>query len=127
MVLVLLNLTVNNCNLKRDQPGKEKHSLSYLGFFLVTACILLQEVNAILGEKLSAEDEEEVLAEFENLESQVCLFMMQLLLLKLSSFIFLQLYAPSFDNTITALLSPFQLITTNHLNFPTGLYFPFFV
>ncbi|KAG6660623.1 vacuolar protein sorting-associated protein 20 homolog 2-like [Carya illinoinensis] len=31
------------------------------------------EINAILGEKLSAEDEEEVLAEFENLESQIIL------------------------------------------------------
>ncbi|XP_031090891.1 vacuolar protein sorting-associated protein 20 homolog 2 [Ipomoea triloba] len=29
------------------------------------------EINAILGEKLSAEDEEEILAEFENLESQL--------------------------------------------------------
>ncbi|XP_016546955.1 vacuolar protein sorting-associated protein 20 homolog 1 [Capsicum annuum] len=32
---------------------------------------LLKEINAILGEKLPAEDEEEVLAEFENLESQL--------------------------------------------------------
>lgn len=31
------------------------------------------EINAILGEKLSAEDEEEVLAEFENMESQITL------------------------------------------------------
>ncbi|XP_057492859.1 vacuolar protein sorting-associated protein 20 homolog 2 [Actinidia eriantha] len=31
------------------------------------------EINAILGEKLSAEDEEEVLAEFENLETQITL------------------------------------------------------
>lgn len=35
---------------------------------------MLKEINAILGEKLSAEDEEEILAEFENLESQVCIF-----------------------------------------------------
>lgn len=32
-----------------------------------------EEINAILGEKLSAEDEEEILAEFENLESQITL------------------------------------------------------
>ncbi|GKV32620.1 hypothetical protein SLEP1_g41214 [Rubroshorea leprosula] len=31
------------------------------------------EINAILGEKLSAEDEEEILAEFENLETQMAI------------------------------------------------------
>ncbi|XP_052189636.1 vacuolar protein sorting-associated protein 20 homolog 2-like [Diospyros lotus] len=31
------------------------------------------EINAILGEKLSAEDEDEILVEFENLESQITL------------------------------------------------------
>ena len=31
----------------------------------------LKEINAILGERLSAEDEEEILAEFENLETLV--------------------------------------------------------
>lgn len=34
--------------------------------------IFLKEINEILGEKLSAEDEEDILAEFENLETEVC-------------------------------------------------------
>jgi len=41
--------------------------------------IFVQEINAILGEKLSAEDEEDILAEFENLEAQVCFSSMYLI------------------------------------------------
>lgn len=38
--------------------------------------IFLKEINAILGEKLSEEDEEQILAEFESLEAQVlCLLL----------------------------------------------------
>lgn len=43
------------------------------------------EINAILGEKLSAEDEEEILAEFENLESQMTLEDMPEVLTKVPS------------------------------------------
>lgn len=43
--------------------------------------MILKEINAVLGEKLSAEDEEEILAEFENLESQVCAFDIQTIFL----------------------------------------------
>lgn len=45
-------------------------SSNYL--FFSTYFTVLKEINEILGEKLSAEDEEEILAEFENLEAQVC-------------------------------------------------------
>lgn len=50
---------------------------NFLWFGYLTAIPFCQEINAILGEKLSAEDEDEVLAEFENLKSQVSLLLVQ--------------------------------------------------
>jgi len=47
--------------------------LSNVNINILFSDVGFQEMNAILGEKLTAEDEEEVLAEFENLEAQVCL------------------------------------------------------
>ncbi|KAM3379197.1 hypothetical protein P3S68_011611 [Capsicum galapagoense] len=60
-----------DCYLQRYQLTA-KNSFSKLSSFgCFTAISILREINAILGEKLPAEDEEEVLAEFENLESQL--------------------------------------------------------
>ncbi|KAK3004788.1 hypothetical protein RJ639_019921 [Escallonia herrerae] len=48
-------------------------SLATYLFHSTSSILLWLEINAILGEKLSAEDEEEILAEFENLETQMTL------------------------------------------------------
>ncbi|WVZ19427.1 hypothetical protein V8G54_006749 [Vigna mungo] len=55
----------------------------------------VKEINAILGEKLSAEDEEEILAEFEDLETQVGL---AILLVK------------AWDSIVFACMQSFELV-----------------
>lgn len=48
--------------------------------------LFLKEINAILGEKLSPEDEEEVLAEFESLEAEVCVILILIMDLIMRTF-----------------------------------------
>nr|VDD20357.1 unnamed protein product [Brassica rapa] len=47
------------------------HQISIFCFLFLVIAIHVYELSAILGEKLSEEDEEEILAEFDNLESQL--------------------------------------------------------
>lgn len=54
-----------------DVAPTAKEWVYYLFSDLSNHC-RFQEINAVLGEQLSAEDEEAVMAEFENLEAQVC-------------------------------------------------------
>ncbi|KAI8541056.1 hypothetical protein RHMOL_Rhmol08G0033300 [Rhododendron molle] len=60
---------------KAYQDFLQLHCFCYLTYssFMHIPCMVLKEINEILGEKLSAEDEEEILAEFDNLESQITL------------------------------------------------------
>ena len=72
---------------------------------------IFKEIDAILGEKLSAEDEEEVLAEFENQEAPVLVFHLNNLL----SCFFIYLSFPSLccvfleQNTLIIFLVIFNL------------------